>query len=407
MLPGDLVRAKVSGDRIAASYVSADKPAIREIADDVLLCFATAVEERWRRAELEAALAEAIGDAREHKIAKGFAKLLFDRATFETGTSLEPADVRRRLFRAAREAGGVSLERGPWSRPLAEDLLARVAADLGVPPSEVSAAMYADRKDEERIVALPEIDVPRLVARYNVALVQALLLHASEVRIELDAPTVPRLRQLMRWVKFHQILFAAEKKGSKLTLVLDGPLSLFSQSTRYGLNLASFFPALLLQDRWNMSATVLWTRAQLRKRLEIGPEDGLETSRRDDGAYETREQKHFLERFQANPGPWRITDGDVPLDLGGRGVLLPDFTFTDGERVGHLEIVGFWRKEWLARRIDLLRRFGPPNLVLAVSRKLKVDADALDLPQEVVEFGEIVPPRPVLAALDRVAVRPS
>jgi predicted nuclease of restriction endonuclease-like RecB superfamily len=403
VLSSDLVRARVVENRISAAYVDAERPAIRTLAEDVLACFTAAVEGRWRRAEIDAALVDAIGDAREHKVAKGFAKLLFDRSQFETSATIAPAEARLRLFRRARELGGVSLEPGPWARPVAADVLAQVGAELGVGADELSSSMYADMREEERIVSMAPTDVGALVDRYHLALVQSLLLHATSLTVTLDAPTRPRLRQLLRWVKFHQILFNASRTESGIRLQLDGPTSIFSQSSRYGMQLAMLLPAVLLQERWRVEATILWTKAEVRKQLVIGPEDGLRTEKRDDGAYETREQLAFLERFPASAGPWQIAWGDTPMDLGGQGVLLPDFQFTDGERVGYLEIVGFWRRDWLMKRIELLRRYGPPNLVLAVSRKLKVDKDQMDLPQQVVEFSEIVPPKAVRAALELVA----
>src|SRR5690606_14619105 len=98
-------------------------------------------------------------------------------------------------------------------------------------------------KEEQRIVTCGVPDPDWLIARYNVALVQALLLRATEVRVRLVEPTVPRVRQLLRHVKFQQLLHHGRRDGDTLELVLDGPGALFRQSTRYGMQLASFFPA--------------------------------------------------------------------------------------------------------------------------------------------------------------------
>lgn len=404
MLTGDLVRVRVDGAELKPTFVDPDKPALRERAEALLGAFVAAVEERATRGRLEEDVEAVIGDSRDVKLLRGIAKVLFDRSEFAVDAPVAPADLRRRLFAAARARGPLALERGPFGRPVAADVLAEIGAEHGLDAAQVAEAMYADLPDEQRITSCDVPDTDGLLHRYNVALVQAVLLHATEVRLRLEAPTVGRLRQLFRYIKFHQLVHHAERRGDGLDIVLDGPESLFRQSTRYGLQLASFFPAVLLQPgRWRLEATVTWTRARHRKRLVITPEDGLRSHYRDDGAWETREQRWFAERFAAIDTPWRLVPGAEPVDLGGKAVLLPDFTFTDGDRTAHLEIVGYWRKDWLARRVELLRRYGPGNLVLAVSRKLVADADLDGVPGEVVEFAEIVPPKLVLAAIERVA----
>jgi len=40
------------------------------------------------------------------------------------------------------------------------------------------------------------------------------------------------------------------------TITIDGPTSLFSPSTRYGLAIAKLIPALLHVTRWSLSATL-------------------------------------------------------------------------------------------------------------------------------------------------------
>ena len=98
---------------------------------------------------------------------------------------------------------------------------------------------------------------------------------------------MPRLRQLFRYVKFHQLMHLARRDGPWLEITLDGPASLFKQSTRYGMELATFFPAILLQEcPWELQATVLWTKAKHRKTLTLTHEDGLVGHYADRGAYQ-------------------------------------------------------------------------------------------------------------------------
>ena len=213
------------------------------------------------------------------------------------------------------------------------------------------------------------------------------------------------MRQLFRYLKFFQLLHSATREGDTLTVRVDGPSSLFRQTTRYGRQLANFLPAVLLcEGPWKMRGTILWTKARHRKTLELDDGDGLVSHYRDTGAWRSPANQHFADRFRASKTKWKLQEGRVPIDLGGRALIYPDYTLTKGKQSVHLEIVGFWRREWLDRRIELLNKYGPGNLVMAVSKKLRGCAEALeDFDGAVVVFTEILSTKKVLAAVESIA----
>jgi uncharacterized protein len=62
-----------------------------------------------------------------------------------------------------------------------------------------------------------------------------------------------------------------------------------------------------------------------------------------------------------------------------------------------VEIMGFWHLDYLKRKLKKVRRAGLPNLILAVSERLKVGEGYLEgLPGPVVFFKEKLDPRKVL-----------
>lgn len=407
MLTGDLVRTRTRSGRVIPTWIDPDRTDLVEPAEALLALHAQALERQWSRGELAAAVDEVVGTHRSLKVLRGFAKLLADRCSFDVDTPVEPMELRRRAFLMAREVGPLALEAGLLDRPTAGDVLERLGAELGITAEAVSAALYGDLKEAQILQAYrAPADATWLLNRYNVALAQAVLLRASEVTVEVHDPTVPRMRQLFRHVKFHQLMHHASRDGDLLKLVLDGPTSVLRQSTRYGMQLANFLPALLLQDApWSLSATVHWTPRRLERTFSLDHTQGLRSHYVDSGAWTSQEQSWFLERWSAlNPPNWALSHSTLPVDLGGQALVLPDFSFTDGTRTAHLEIVGYWRRSWLERRVALLKRYGPGNLILAVSKNLRAAADDLaDFPGVVVPFGKIVPPKAILEAIEQVA----
>ena len=100
------------------------------------------------------------------------------------------------------------------------------------------------------------------------------------------------------------------------------------------------------------------------------------------------------------------TDAEL-LDLGEQGVLVPDFVFhhpPSGVRV-YMEVFGFWRKGAVESRLRLLRKHGPKNLILALSKQLATGQEGLDeVPGEVYVFRTTPLARQVLKLLE--AYRP-
>jgi len=110
-----------------------------------------------------------------------------------------------------------------------------------------------------------DLTVDWLLTRYNLALAQAVLYDATEMRIRVwdhfgTVFSYVKLFGLMH--RIYPIDADGERVGSTdqaagYEAVLDGPASLFSQSQKYGIRMANFLPALPLCDRWEMAATIL------------------------------------------------------------------------------------------------------------------------------------------------------
>lgn len=395
MLTGDLVRVKIAKGEFSPSYVDPTSERLLERAEELLTLFRGGVGRR--RVDLDDEVDLIVGDGVDHKLTKGLVKVLTDRAEFDVSAPLPPAEIRAKVFRASARMGPISAVRVEGGRPTAAEVYAEVARETGFDAAALEAALYADHADQQ---VLTSVDVPTarwLLDRYNVALVQAVLFKANELRITLKGVPPARLRQLMRAVKFHQLIFDLHVTKDGYELVLDGPASLFSQTTRYGSALAKFFPALLLlAEGWEAAAKVEWRG---KRTLKLAP--GLLRSHyRDVGAYETRESLWFEERFVALDSGWTLDREVVPLSQGGEAAVVPDFRFRKDGRTAYLEILGFWRKGSVERRLKLLKRYGPKNLIVAVSKKLA--GEDAELPDGIIPFAEVIPSKEVLRRLEEL-----
>lgn len=412
MLTGDLVRVRATRDGLKVGFVDPAQARMLDRAAAVIAAFRQNLGRE--RAALDDALAEVEGDGIDHKLTRGLAKICLDRAEFDTTSPVPPVELRRAVFGLAARVGPVrpsTLEDAPVT---AAALYAQLGAELGVAPEALARGLYADLPTEQTLTSLdiPDDDPAWLLHRYNTALVQAALLRARKLTVTLPGPRVGEARALFRAIKFHQLLadVVADptldvdgRAGFRVTI--DGPESLLTQSTRYGSALARFFPALLLLSTpWQASAAVVWGSRAVA--LELSDALGLRSHYRAQGAWVSREAQWFHERWRETVPDWTIEEGGAPLDQGGEGTVVPDYTLRRGESVVHVEILGYWRKATLARRLALMRRHGPHNLVIAASRRLLQDADPDDLPTGVVLFAEVIPVKEVLRVAEALRAAP-
>jgi len=405
MLTADLLRVRVQGKALVPSFLDAEDGRHVLRAQEVLDAFTEAAAGRASRASLDEALHAVEGDHADIRLVRGLAKVCADACTFAVDSPVPPAELRAAAFARAAAVGPLALHDGDAAgRPTAAAVLLEAAAGLGwagAAPEEAARALYADRKDALVLAAAALPESPRaLVHRYNLVLAQSVLLRALSLRLTVEGAGPKPLRALFRALRFHQLLFRGAQAGDALTLEIDGPASLLAASTRYGLQLATFFGLLpQLAAAWSLDAELAWGARNLRKQLRLAHTDGLQSHHRLQGAWVSSAEALLLERLAATgAGGWAVEPG-VPLFPGEQRVLLPDLRFARDGRVAHVEILGHWR------RADLRARAAeaPDNYIFAVSKRLLADkAGALPaaVQARTLVFAEVVPAGGLLALVE-------
>ena len=102
--------------------------------------------------------------------------------------------------------------------------------------------------------------------------------------------------------------------------------------------------------------------------------------------------------------PWTVEIAHALLELPGVGLCVPDLVFThrdDGQRV-YFEVLGYWSREAVWRRVDLVNAGLPQPIVFAVSSRLRVSEEVLDgeLPGQLYVYKGAISARAVEERLD-------
>ena len=359
------------------------------------------------RGELEVRLQVLEGEQTDYRIKRGLAHLLESAfSTFERRSALEPAALRQRVF--ALSARSVpSPQRSLATLTAVADTLSReLQRDIG--PEQVRAWLYADLLEQHVLTNFDEPTPEVLLQRYNLAQAQGVLYRASQVVITAHRNDPGEYKLLFRYVKLFGLMAYIEGDADHgFTLTIDGPASLFTPSPRYGLALAKLLPALLHVTRWHLTATLVPRRLPPSipqgTRFTLDADCGLVSHYPSGQPYDSILEQAFAERWAKTPTAWRL-EREVDLIPVPGSVMVPDFRLVhpDG-RSCLLEIVGYWRPEYLRKKFAQVRRAGRQDLILAVSERLNLERAGVrrdDLPARVVWFKDRVLPQAVLAALE-------
>ena len=397
MLTADLVQAAVRGGEVQPRYIGVNDKDALALAGHLIGLFDAHVGRT--KGALDTALKDYLGSGTAFLLHRGLAKLLTDRSEFTTRSEVDPEELRRAVFLAAARVrnSGESL------RVDRSAVFAEAGSALGVDPAICESNLYADLKDEQVLERFKSVDAPWLLNRYNLALAQAVLLRATELIAQIPPQTAARYRDLFRQIKFCQLLYRVEGTADEgYTLFLDGPVSLFKSSNRYGVQMANFLPTLIHCEGYALAASVRWGKKRTERVFRLSSASGLVPPRHQPGQWQPEEMAWLKEQFPKLGSDWTASTETELVDLGGRGVLVPDYVFRhpDG-RVVYMELFGYWRKGAVESRVELLREHGPENLILGLSKELAADREGLDeLPGSVYVFRTTPIAREVLKLLE-------
>ncbi|GGM20195.1 DUF790 family protein [Deinococcus aerophilus] len=363
-----------------------------------------------RRAELNEELRDLEAGRSDYRVVRGLAHLLTQRGEFEAGGDVAPATVREKVFALAQSH--------PPSRHRAAQVLEQAARALSTESPlhshDVAAALYADLPDQQTLISFDPLEPSELIGRWDLAQAQGMLYRAYQLVITARRNEPARYKQLLKYLKFFGLMVTVEGDATYgFTLTLDGPTSLFSSNTRYGLAMAKFLPALLHVTRWDLSAALkprrdlAWVDPKDDEwSFQLTSEDGYVSHYKPPEEHDSALESGFAERFARLDTPWQL-EREVDLVPVPGGVILPDFRLVHpDERSVLVEIVGYWRPEYLRKKFALLKKSGRTDLIVCVSERLNLDRAGVD-PSEfgdrLIWFKGVLNPKDVLAVAERTA----
>ena len=363
MLNREMLKFRRRDGDIRPLLIKPDDPKRRAPAESLLALYNCALQNHWTRGELDDYLEPLLKGAADSKFAAGLNKLLADRTAFQAADSGDFRERRRKLFHDSM-AAFVAAD-GDYRR-FREELPEAFVRDI-----------YGDLPEYETVISFRNLSPDELLNRYNLALVQGLLIYTAELEIRVHESEPAELRRLFKYLKFFRLLAEFWKEADDpdtVHLSVSGPFSIFENTRRYGIALASFFPALVRMKEWQLEAVVKSGNKPMGK-LRLSNADRLISHYRNFSAFIPEEIRLFHRLFVEKSPGWTPV-GETPfIDGGNQRLVFPDFSFrcdADG-RVVHLELFHRWHRGQLEERLNLLDHHPELQLVIGIDRAIASD----------------------------------
>ena len=404
MLPTELLINRQNGETIIPKHLPINSETCA-IATELIARFQNAVGST--QGELDRQLSEFEGDSPDYRIKRGLAHILKTSfCTFEIISPLEPKELRQRVFTLAAQ----SIASPQASETTLNTLSIALSQELNreVLPQHIRTGLYADLQENRILTQFDDPAPEALLHRYNLSQVQGIFYRASQLTLNAHRNVPGEYKLLFRYMKLFQLMTYIEGDADHgFTITIDGPTSLFKPSTRYGLAIAKLLPALLHVTKWSLTATLQtrdpYTGTSKIGRFSLNDNCGLVTHYPAGKTYDSMLEESFAKRWDSLKTDW-VLEREVDLIPIPGSVMIPDFRVVhpDGRNF-LLEIIGFWRPEYLQKKFAQVRRAECDNLIIAISERLNLDKAGVkvaNVPAKIIWFKDKLSPKAVLELLD-------
>ncbi len=346
MLTSDLLVTRSYKGKIEPVYASLDTESI-EITRSVIDIFQGHVGKTY--GDLLVGIEEL--EEMNYRFIRGLAALLERRCVIDIDAAIDPIVARRTVFEECKEIVTGVEER--------QKIMGRAASKLSIASEQLEKALWADQEENLVIREFQALSPEDLLRQYNLSLAQTLLFKATGMELRIEG----NYQHVFRKLKQFGLMYSIEQGR----IYLDGPISLFKLTERYGTAFAKLLPAIIRSEKWSLKASILRKTLQGKRILEFT----LDHTRRifnSDVSEETFDSAIEREFSMLDFNGWSIKREPAVLKAG-QYAFIPDFSLErNGSRV-YVEIVGFWTPEYLKNKIQKINQV-KENIILLVDKNL-------------------------------------
>ena len=446
MLSSDLLRTKTGKGKIQPLFCSLDfgNGSDYELANKLITFFENTHKNTSSKGKLLKKVISLESDY-DYKLVRGLFALLERRSIFDIALNLDlnPVLIRQKLFRES-SIRGLAL-----SAKQRQEIIQLIADQNSLSVKEIETIMWADSEENLILKEFDSIDPRTLLLWYNLSLTQTLLFKCISMEFFVEGGLY--WKQVLRNVKKFGLMYnlenfpqtqSSQQNSDSIKCTLEGPLSLFKMTDRYGTSMAKLLPWIIKAPIWKVSGSVVRKYNEESKiyHFEISSrnnkllqplsdnlysttsskiysnsnnksknDDKTDRDNNFDSSLEKNFEKLFLQYFNKEDD-WKISREPNPLVADGKA-MIPDFLFERFGKKVYFEIVGFWTPEYLKRKTAKLKAIFAKNqqqnkqdidLIVGINSDLACSQIESISDKRVFTFKKEVPIKPILKHLEKI-----
>lgn len=372
MLPIQLLRVKTRKGTIFPLFCPDDEEHLL-LAEELISEFNESVKKNEKKKFLEKRIAIIESQWDDYKLVRGLSTLLERRCQFSVsqnggdyGNNIYPMAIRKALF---EESSRMQLALTESDR---NKVLDRIASRMNLSTSYINQVMWNDLEENMILVGFNSIKQAELLGIYNLSIMQTLLFNCTKLEFSVGGGI--NWKRVLRDIKRLGLMYNLQQSessepeisnadGSGLLCSLDGPISLFKLTDRYGTSIAKLLPSIIRSERWSIDAWIVRKTMSGKKIYEFKMSFSeapslllLPFTGKDLAAplFDSTVEEKFANKFEQSANGWKLVREPDPLIVSSGTAFIPDFMFQKYDKKVYLEIVGFWTKDYLQRKIQKL-----------------------------------------------------
>ncbi|MEM4795265.1 MAG: DUF790 family protein [Ignisphaera sp.] len=377
-------------------YLDVDRD--RDLIRDVIEFYEDNVGKRYGDIDWEE-LRIIVGD---DKLYKALMKIMkrFYKPVNENIQNLDPKNLRARVFQLVNKLYG-----GFVPLNIRDEALEKIKNLLGIDfKGCLDSILWIDEVDEAVLRKVREVSIEDVVKVFNLETLDTIFVNSYKLFIDIYKyeKSIGIIAKIVgRTSKFHGIVYDMRYSNDLLKITIEGPRALFKRSlssygSRITLLITSILPLLSRSSRWSIYTYIYRSRAPLKTIVmsdnfkpligSINQENSLKEifdSSIEESIY------NVLRSLGID-----IVREEEPIALGDL-VYIPDFKISVNSESFYVEVVGYWRKEYIEKKIYKLNEISKvtKNIIVIADEKLKPYLEKLKIP---VIYYTLVYGRPML-----------
>lgn len=410
MLPIELLRVRISSKMNQIRPVFCDYENELSLPSKIIKMYEEMAEKKVSKAIVDENVSKLEAKYTDYKLVRGICHLLEQRCVYESYTSSNIAFsdngnnntnnaiyLRRNIFEESSRKGY------PVTENERKYILQRVASKNNLTIDELELAMWNDLDKNKYLKNFDSLTTLQLAAWYNISILQTVLFNC--VKLEFSVYGGFNWKKILRKIKQlglmyflynesnlklasndqtkNQDMLLESNNNKRIICTVDGPLSIVRLTDRYGMAMAKLIPLIIFTDRWSIDATILrksmkgikkthnfrlsnrdkdlpiFDASQIASHAhlqsEADSEIGLSFNKYIMDNFDSNVEKKFMEKFLKFSTDWQLAREPDPLILSNGKAFIPDFVFEKYGVKVYLEIVGFWTRDYLKRKLEKIK----------------------------------------------------